>query len=82
MRKTATTVRCMPRFGYDFTEVRTLDVDLPRDAEEQDLHEVLTTFFVAHGISDAVYDVKMDEYGFMAIINDEAYEGEWGTPLL
>ncbi|MEW6197825.1 MAG: hypothetical protein AB1601_04060 [Planctomycetota bacterium] len=82
MRKTALMVRCVPRYGFDNTEVRTVDLDVPRDADERTLHEALTFYFAGRGISDAVYDIGVDDNGFFAIVNDEAYEVPWGTPLL
>lgn len=82
MKKTALMMRCVPRYGYDHTEVRTVDLDVPRDADEQKLQQALYVFFSAHGISDAIYDIDVDDDGFFAIINDEAYEHQWGTPLL
>lgn len=75
-------VRCMPRCGFDHTEVRTIDLDLPRDVEEDTLREVLTFYFASRGISDALYDITVDEYGYLAVINDEAFNAEWGAPLL
>jgi len=39
-------------------------------------------YFAARGISDAVYDVNVDDDGWFAVINDEAYGQRWGTPLL
>jgi hypothetical protein len=82
MRSTATTVRCVPRFGFDNTEVRTVDVKVRRNAEERELASALQGWFIAHGISDAVYDIDVDDNGYFAIINDEAYDVTWGTPLL
>ena len=82
MKKTALMVRCVPRYGYERTEVRTVDLDVPRNAEEEQLREALTFFFATHGISDAVYDIDVDADGYFAVINDEAYEFQWGTPLL
>jgi len=82
MKKTALMVRCVPRYGYERTEVRTIDLDLPRDIEEGQLRDALTFYFAARGISDAVYDIDVDANGFFAVINDEAYEFNWGAPLL
>jgi hypothetical protein len=82
MRKLATAVRCVPRFGYENTEVRTVDVDLPRDADENDFRDALTGYFASRGIEDAVYDISVDDYGFFAVINDEVYESRWGKALL
>ena len=82
MRKTATTVRCVPRYGYDNTEVRVVDLDLARDAEESELFEALRYWFNSRGIAEAIYDFDVDDNGFFAIINDEVYEESWGTPLL
>ncbi len=82
MKKTALMIRCVPRYGYDNTEVRTIDLDVSRDAEEQELLEAVQFYFAARGISDAVYDVNVDDDGWFAVINDEAYGQRWGTPLL
>lgn len=82
MRRTATTIRCVPRFGYDDTEVRFVDLDVPYDAEERELYETLRYWFASQGIADAVYDIDVDDDGFFAIVNDEVYEENWGTPVL
>lgn len=82
MKRVATTIRCVPRYGYPRTEVRTIDLDLPQDADERELAEVLRYWFASRGIADALYDMDVDDDGFFAIINDEAYQQEWGTPLL
>jgi hypothetical protein len=82
MKKTALMIRCVPRYGFDRTEVRTIDLDVPRDASEEQLREALQFYFAARGISDAVYDLEVDANGYFAVINDEAYEARWGTPLL
>lgn len=82
MKKTALMVRCVPRYGFDNAEVRTIDLDVPRDADEETLRHALTFYFAGRGISDAVYDVDVDDYGYFAIINDEVYDFAWGTPLL
>ncbi len=75
-------IRCVPRFGYDNTEVRTIDLDVSQHAEEEELRHAVYFYFAARGISDAVYDVAVDDDGWFAIINDEAYDNAWGTPLL
>jgi hypothetical protein len=82
MKNTATKIRCVPRYGYDCTEVRTIDLDAVSDPGEQQLLGLLKFWFAARGIADAVYGVDVDDYGYFAIINDEAYEQPWGTPLL
>ena len=82
MKRTALMVRCVPRFGYDHTEVRTIDLEVARDASEEQLRAAVTFYFAARGISEAVFDVAADDYGWYAVINDEAYEVDWGTPLL
>lgn len=82
MRKTALMVRCVPRYGFENTEVRTVDLDVPHDADEQVLHEALTFYFAGRGISDALYDIAVDDNGFFAIVNDEAFDYSWGRPLL
>jgi hypothetical protein len=82
MRRTALAIRCVPRYGYENTEVRTVDLDVPRDAEEDVLRDALTFYFASRGIADAVYDIAVDDYGFFAVINDEVYDLQWGTPLV
>lgn len=82
MRKTALMVRCVPRYGFENTEVRTVDLDVPHDADESTLQEALTFYFAGRGISDALYDIAVDDNGFFAIVNDEAYDYTWGRPLL
>lgn len=82
MKKTATSIRCVPRLGCENTEVRTINIDLPEDFEPEQLHAWLDTWFRQQGIADAVYDVDVADDGFFAIINDEVYQHDWGTPLL
>lgn len=82
MRKTLTTIRCVPRYGYKHTEVRTVDLELPDGSDEQELLAALRVWFAHRGIPDAVYDIANDDDGFFAIINDEAYQREWGAPVL
>lgn len=82
MKKTATTIRCVPRCGFESTEVRSIELDLPHDAEDGEVLEALRFWFASRGIADAVYDVDVDDNGYFAIVNDEAYQHEWGTPLL
>jgi hypothetical protein len=82
MRRTALAIRCVPRYGYANTEVRTVDLDVPPDPDEDVLRDALTFYFTARGISDAVYDIAVDDYGFFAVINDEVYDQPWGRPLL
>ncbi len=82
MRKTLTTVRCVPRFGYEHAEVRTVDLDLVDTADERELRSVLQNWFAHRGIADAVFDVAADNNGFFAVINDEVYREDWGEALL
>lgn len=82
MRNVPTTIRCVPRYGYEFAEVRTIDLDMPEGWEDHDLRVVLTHWFDARGIVHAVYDIDVDDDGFFAIVNDEAYQASWGEPLL
>jgi hypothetical protein len=82
MKKTALMIRCVPRFGYHNTEVRTVDLDLPHDADEGALRDALRFYFAARGMNDAVYDITADDDGFFAVVNDEAFEVQWGAPLL
>ena len=80
--RTATTIRCVPRYGFVNTQVRTIDLDVPTSAEERELLELLRYWFASRGIADAVYDIDVDDSGYFAIVNDEAYLHDWGTRLL
>lgn len=82
MRKTITTIRCVPRFGYEHAQVRTIDVELPDAADEHELLAAVRFWFAQRGIPDAVYDLATDDDGYFAIINDEAYQQDWGDALL
>jgi len=82
MRKTLTTIRCVPRYGYDHANVRTIDLELLDVDNERELLTTLQTWFAQHGIAEAVYATDIDDNGFFAIINDEAYLEDWGEPLL
>ncbi len=82
MKRTALAIRCVPRFGYENTEVRVVDLDLPHDAEEDSLRQALTFYFAMRGLNEAVYDIDADDNGFFAVVNDEAFAAAWGTPLL
>lgn len=82
MKKIATTVRCVPRFGYEYSQVREVDIDLPEGWDDEQLRVALSHFFAYRSISDAVFAIDADDDGFFAIINDEAYLQEWGEPLL
>jgi len=82
MRKTLTTIRCVPRYGFDHTEVRTIDLELPDGINEEELLLALRTWFAQRGIPDAVYDLDFDDHGCLAIINDHAYYEQWGEAVL
>ena len=81
VKTVATRIRCVPRIGYDNTEVRTIDVGLPEGAESDRVRDALDIWFMAHGIDDAVFDIAFDNDGIYAVINDEAYDASWGKPL-
>lgn len=81
MKKTALMLRCVPRYGFDHTEVRMVDLDVSPRADIELVHEALTLYFAVRGISDAVYAVDFDNDGPFAIVNDEVYEHAWGTPV-
>ncbi len=82
MKTTALMVRCVPRYGFDNTEVRTIDLHLPQHAEEEELKEAVFFYFASLGLDDALYAIEVDDNGFFAVINDEAYDRPWGRPLL
>ena len=81
VKRTLTTVRCVPRYGYDYARVRTIDLDLRDPHDDELLAHMLRDWFSLRGIPDALYDVDVDDDGFFAIINDEAYLVEWGEEL-
>ena len=83
MKKTALKIRCVPRFGFEDTEVRMVDLDVPpQHMDERPLRDALNVYFASRGINDAVYAIDVDDSGFFAIINDEVYDVPWGEPLL
>ena len=69
------------RCGFDNTEVRTVDLEAPANADQAQLHRLLNHWFVQRGIEEAVFAIELDDKGYLAIINDEAYHQPWGTPL-
>lgn len=81
MKRTLTTVRCVPRFGYDFANVRTVEIDLPAGWDDDDLKPALETWFAHLGIADALYAIEADDNGFFAVVNDEAFRESWGDEL-
>lgn len=81
MRKTLTTIRCVPRYGYEYANVRTIDLDLHDASDENELLQALNLWFAQRGIADAVYDLDTDNNGFFAIINDEAFLSAWGEAV-
>jgi hypothetical protein len=81
MTKVATTLRCVPRYGYGYAEVRCVDLDVSSKHDEQALHAALERWFTEHGIDDAVYSIEADDDGYFAVINDEAYLLDWGSPI-
>lgn len=81
MKKLALMVRCVPRFGYANTEVRSIDLEASHEPELEDLRRAIEFFFSSRGIADAVFDVNVDNDGYFAVINDEAYERDWGRPI-
>jgi hypothetical protein len=82
MKRIATTIRCVPRFGYAGTEVRVVDLEVPDDLDDEALLDALRFWFALRGLPEAVYDIDVDDNGHFAIINDDAYSQNWGTPLL
>ena len=81
-KRTLTTIRCVPRFGYDFASPRTIDFDLPHHFDENDLEGVMLEWFSARDLVDALFAVEFDDEGYFAIVNDEAFHVEWGEPLI
>ena len=54
MKKTATTIRCVPRYGYEGTDVRTIDLDLADSADEPELAKAVGKWFDERGIAFGV----------------------------
>ena len=81
MTRVVTNIRCVPRYGYDYTEVRTVDLELPAGFDDAHLHRVLNRWFAQRGIEQAVFAIDVDDDGYFAVINDEAYQQPWGIPL-
>ncbi len=81
MTRIGTVVRCVPRYGYDFAEVRAVELGVSRDAGESEVHAALERWFAAIGLDDAVFAIETDANGVFAIINDEAYHVRWGKSL-
>lgn len=65
MKKIATTVRCVPRFGYEYSQVREVDIDLPEGWDDEQLRVALSHFFAYRSISDAVFAIDADDDGFL-----------------
>lgn len=82
VKKVSTRVRCVPRFGYDNTQVREIDIDVENSHDDSELREALRMWFESRGIDDALFDLEVDDNGYFAIVNDEAFAAKWGTPLL
>lgn len=82
MRSVLTTIRCIPRLGYNYTDVRTIELALATGSSEAEAHDALASWFADRGMPEAVYDLNLDDEGFCAVINDETYQHEWGAPLL
>jgi hypothetical protein len=71
----------VPRFGYEYTQLRLVDLDVSEHAEAEEIMNILRLWFASRGIADAVFDLDRDDEGWFAIINDEAFEREWGEHL-
>ncbi len=82
VKKTLTTIRCVPRYGFEFANVREISIGISPDQDGEEMLQALNAWFEAHGIVDAVYAIDFDDDGCFAIVNDEAYESEWGRPVL
>jgi hypothetical protein len=42
---------------------------------------VLTRWFAERSVADAVYDIEVDDDGFFAVVNDEAFHEQWGEEI-
>lgn len=61
--------------------MRIVEVDVHDDADEQQLFNALARWFAVRGVADAVYDVRFDDEGALAVINDEVFAEDWGMQL-
>jgi hypothetical protein len=59
-----------------------VDLDVCDPHDEDELRLAVHVFFSARGVADALYDIDVDDNGYFAIINDEAYCDDWGVSLL
>lgn len=82
MKKTLTSIRCVPRFGYDYTQVRSIDLEINDLHDEVEIARSVKRWFAIHGIADALYAIEVDDNGFFAVVNDEAFQQNWGAPIL
>lgn len=80
-RKTSTKVRCVPRFGYDYADVREIEVDVENAHDDVELRTAVDKWFAHIGIAEALFDLDVDDDGYFAVVNDEAYQRNWGQPL-
>lgn len=81
MRKTATTIRCAPRLGIASSALRVVDIDIYDPDDDRELYQTLSAFFESRGIAEAIFDMTWDDEGCLAIINDEAFDYDWGSEL-
>lgn len=81
-KRLSTTVRCVPRFGYDHAEVREINIDVENVHDDDEIRTMIQQWFAVRGIEDALFDLDCDDNGYFAIVNDEAFEAKWGTALL
>ena len=82
VKKVSTRVRCVPRCGFEYTQVREIDIDVENSHDDAELRTAIQQWFDSRGIEDALFDLEVDDNGYFAIVNDEAFAGKWGTPLL
>ncbi|MDX2201081.1 MAG: hypothetical protein SF069_19170 [Phycisphaerae bacterium] len=71
----------MPRVGLEHTEVREIEVDCDQPHDDEFLRESIERFFSRRGLGEALYDLEVDDNGYFAVVNDEAYQQSWGTSL-
>ena len=67
VKRTLTAIRCVPRYGYDHAQVRTVDIDLADPHDDDAMLRLLRAWFDSIGVPDAVYDLAVDDDGFFAV---------------
>ena len=82
MRKTVTTIRCVPRYGYGHAQVRAVDLELYDAADEKRAAQRARALVrpARHRRTPSLTS-RWTTTGFFAVINDDAYLDSWGEAI-